>query len=123
MERQDAEKIVVISVFAKANNIPSGERYELCRSVHAEQNAIISASKENMVGATLYLTGIDSKTGEYVKGLSADCCSMCKRMIINSGIEKVIIRLNETEFKTVLVNEWIEQDDTVWWKSKDKKLN
>lgn len=71
-------------------NIPSGERYELCRSVHAEQNAIISASRRDMMGATLYLSGIDAKTG---KGLPlSEPCSMCKRFILNSGITQVVMR-------------------------------
>ena len=44
--------------------IPSGERYELCRSVHAEANAIISASRRDMIGASIYLVGRDARTGE-----------------------------------------------------------
>ena len=71
--------------------IPSGERYELCRSVHAEANAIISASRKDMIGSTLYLVGLDAKTGEIVSGTQADCCKMCIRMVINAGIEKVVI--------------------------------
>ena len=65
--------------------IPRGERYELCRSVHAEANAIISASRERMLNSVLYLSGIDLKDdGNYVK--NANPCSMCKRLIINAGI-------------------------------------
>ena len=67
-------------------NVPRGERYELCRSVHAEQNAIISAARKDMIGATLYEVGVDAKTGKYVE--NAMPCAMCKRFIINSGIEK-----------------------------------
>ena len=44
--------------------VPRGERYELCRSVHAEANAIISAARRDMLDATLYLAGRDAKTGE-----------------------------------------------------------
>ena len=47
-------------------NIPRGERYELCRSVHAEANAIISASRDKMLGSSIYLAGTDAKTGEYI---------------------------------------------------------
>ena len=65
--------------------IPRGERYELCRSVHAEANAIISASRMDMLGSTLFLVGREVQTGEYVQG--ANPCAMCKRMIINAGIE------------------------------------
>ena len=91
--------------------IPRGERYELCRSVHAEQNAIISASRNEMIGSSLFLTGIDAATGEYVE--NANCCSMCKRMIINSGIERVYIRDNEDDFRMIDVQEWIDNDESV----------
>lgn len=92
-------------------NIPRGERYELCRSVHSEANAIISASRRDMLGATLYLVGLDVETGEIVHNASS--CSMCKRMIINAGIEKVIIRQTENDYKIVYVSEWIENDDSL----------
>lgn len=91
--------------------IPRGERYELCRSVHAEQNAIISASRNEMIGSSLFLTGIDVATGEYVE--NANCCSMCKRMIINSGIERVYIRDNEDDFRMIDVQEWIDNDESI----------
>lgn len=64
-----------------------GERYELCESVHAEQNAIISAPPERLEGATIYIAGFDAKTDEVVLGYP---CDLCKRMIINSGIERVV---------------------------------
>lgn len=92
--------------------IPSGERYELCRSVHAEANAIISASRRDMIGATLYLVGRDAKTGELLA--DANSCSMCKRQIINSGIEKIVIRSTKTEYRTIYVSEWIENDDSIF---------
>ena len=91
--------------------VPRGERYELCRSVHAEQNAIIHASRDDMIGSTLYLVGKDAKTGEYVENASS--CSMCKRMIINAGIEKVIIRNNKDRFTVVDVNDWILNDESI----------
>ena len=91
--------------------VPRGERYELCRSVHAEQNAIIHASREDMIGSVLYLVGKDVKTGNYVENASA--CSMCKRMIINAGIEKVIIRNNKEHFTVIDVNDWIVNDESV----------
>lgn len=92
-------------------HIPSGERYELCRSVHAEANAIISASRRDMIGATIYLVGRNAKTGELLN--DAMSCAMCKRQIINAGIETVIIRVTPTVFKTINVNEWIENDDSM----------
>lgn len=93
------------------NNIPRGERYELCRSVHAEANAIIHAPREQMLGATLYLVGKDVKTGEYVQNASA--CAMCKRLIINAGIKKVIIRNTKTEFTALYVDEWVMNDESL----------
>lgn len=91
--------------------IPRGERYELCRSVHAEANAIISASRRDMIGSTLYLVGRDMKTGEYVENASP--CSMCKRLIINAGITRVIVRDTKTNFSSVYVDEWIEHDESL----------
>ena len=91
--------------------IPRGERYEMCRSVHSEANAIISASRRDMIGATLYLVGVDMETGELVKDASS--CAMCKRQIINAGIEKVVIRNTKDEYTIVMVDEWIENDDSL----------
>lgn len=92
-------------------NIPRGERYELCRSVHAEANAIISASRRDMIGSTLYLVGVEASTGEYVSG--GNSCSMCKRMIINSGISTVIVRDDKENFRRINVSEWIENDESL----------
>ena len=91
--------------------VPRGERYELCRSVHAEQNAIIHASRENMIGSTMYLVGKDAKTGAYVENASA--CPMCKRMIINAGIKQVIIRNAKNKYTVVEVQEWIDNDESL----------
>ena len=92
-------------------NVPRGERYELCRSVHAEANAIISAARENMIGATLYLVGKECDTNDYVK--NGNCCSMCKRMGINAGIETVVIRDEYAKFRIVNVPDWIYNDDSL----------
>lgn len=94
-----------------AMNIPRGQRYELCRSVHAEENAIISASRRDMIGATLYLVGRDVETGSFVE--KASSCAMCKRAIINAGIEKVIIRDTMEKYTVVDVSSWIENDDSL----------
>lgn len=93
-------------------NIPSGQRYELCRSVHAEANAIISASRRDMIGASIYLVGRDARTGELLH--DAMSCSMCKRQIINAGIDRVIIRTGETEYITIPVSDWVENDDSIF---------
>ena len=92
--------------------IPSGERYELCRSVHAEANAIISASRRDMIGATIYLVGRSAKTNELLP--DAMSCSMCKRQIINAGIQQVIIRTSPTEYRTIDVQEWVDNDDSLF---------
>ena len=92
--------------------IPSGERYELCRSVHAEANAIISASRRDMIGATIYLVGRDAATTALLT--DAMSCSMCKRQIINAGIENVVIRTGKDTFRTIAVQEWIDNDDSIF---------
>ena len=93
-------------------NVPRGQRYELCRSVHAEANAIISAARKDMIDSTLYLVGRENDTGELVK--NAMPCSMCKRTIINAGIARVVIRNTETEYTIVDVNaEWICKDESL----------
>ena len=76
--------------------IPSGQRYELCRSVHA---------------GDIYLVGHDAKTGAILS--DATSCSMCRRMIINAGLRRVVIRNSRTEFTIVQVQDWIDQDDTL----------
>lgn len=91
--------------------VPRGERYELCRSVHAEANAIISASRNECIGGTLYLVGRDAATGKLLP--DATSCSMCRRTIINAGLERVVIRRTETEYTVVPVQEWIDQDDSI----------
>ena len=92
-------------------NIPRGERYEMCRSVHAEANAIISASRRDMIGSTLYLVGLEAETGEIVA--NSCCCSMCKRMVINSGIKEVVIRDTQDEYRIINVSEWIDNDESL----------
>ena len=95
----------------EALKVPRGERYELCRSVHAEANAIISAARRDTVGATLYLVGRDAQTGALLH--DATSCSMCRRMIINTGINEVVIRQTEEDFDIVSVQKWIDEDDSL----------
>ena len=92
-------------------NIPRGERYEMCRSVHAEANAIISASRRDMIDAEIFIVGIEKSTGEIVANSSS--CAMCKRQIINSGIKRVYIRDTDTDYRVVEVQEWIDNDDSL----------
>ena len=92
-------------------NVPRGERYELCRSVHAEANAIISASRRDMLGSTLYLVGVEKATGELIKDASS--CAMCTRTVINAGISTVIIRDTKDTYRIIDVSDWIENDDSL----------
>ncbi len=92
-------------------NIPHGQRYELCRSVHAEANAIIAASREEMLGATLYMACVDARSGELVPGTSS--CDMCRRLIINAGIKTVVVRDTADDYRSVEVEDWIEEDDVL----------
>ena len=91
--------------------VPSGQRYELCRSVHAEANAIISAARRDRVGSTLYLVGRDAQSGELLQ--DATSCSMCRRLIINAGISSIVIRRGKTEFEEIPVSLWVQNDDTM----------
>lgn len=92
-------------------NIPRGERYEMCRSVHAEANAIISAPRRDMIGSSLYLVGLEASNGEIVP--NSCCCSMCKRMVINSGIKEVIIRDTHDDYRVINVQDWIDDDESL----------
>lgn len=95
----------------EAMNIPRGERYELCRSVHSEANAIIAASRDTMLGADLYLVCIDPATLEPIGGTCS--CQMCKKLIINAGIERVIVRETADTYTVYPVSDWVENDDSL----------
>ena len=105
----------------EAMQVPRGERYELCRSVHAEANAIISASRRDMVGGTLYLVGRDARTGELLG--YATSCSMCRRLVINAGLKEVVIRRTATAFDVVDVADWVAEDDLLASRDADAILD
>lgn len=92
-------------------SVPRGERYELCRAAHGEMNAIISASRRDMIGSSLFLVGTDPADGNIVKDV--DCCSICKKLIINAGIDRVFIRTSESEYQINIVNDWVINDETL----------
>ena len=96
----------------KKCEMPSGKGYERCRSVHSEQNAIISASRGEMIGATLYLVGVNKRNGEYVN--DNEPCSFCKRMLINAGVKDVYMRDSKEKYRHELVENWIKNDDTIY---------
>lgn len=95
------------SCIRQESNIPSGERYELCRAVHAEQNAIISAGYDKTNGATLYLSGYDVEKGMNIP--APDCCTMCKRVVMNAGISMVIFDNSPFDMRVQYVKDWAEQ--------------
>lgn len=92
-------------------HIPRGERYEMCRSVHAEANAIISAARKEAIDSTLYMVGIEVSTGEYVK--NARPCAMCKRMIINAGIKNIVVRNTKNEYEIIETKEFVDNDESL----------
>ena len=91
--------------------IPRGERYEMCRSVHAEANAIIAAARERMLGSVLYMVCVSPVDGTLMPGTTS--CMMCKRQIINAGISQVIVRDTKEEYRVINVSDWIEDDDSL----------
>ncbi len=91
-------------------NIPSGGRYELCRSVHAEANAIISAARSECIGGTIYLVGRDAATGNFIDHAP---CPQCRRMIINAGLSKIVIRSTKEKYDIINVQDWVFNDDSI----------
>lgn len=85
--------------------VPKGKRYELCRGVHAEQNAIIHASRLDMLDAALYLVGLDVETDSFVG--DSEPCLMCKRIIINAGIKWVHVEIDHNKTKRFRVADWV----------------
>ena len=75
----------------EASGVPKGERYELCVAVHAEQNAIISASRKEMVGGTIYIVGIEANDHAYA---DPSPCLICRRLIVNAGITRCVGLVN-----------------------------
>ncbi len=97
--------------FREKLGIPRGERYEMCRSVHAEANAIIAAHREQMLGSTLYMVCTSPVDGSVMSGTSS--CMMCKKLAINAGIEKLVVRDDKENFRVINVSDWIEDDDSL----------
>ena len=87
----------------KELQIPHGERYELCHSVHAEANAIIRASVDELKDATIYISGEDSGLGE----CHSEPCMMCKRMILNARIKKVVFSDGNGKFHIIKPKDWL----------------
>lgn len=89
----------------KELQIPHGERYELCHSVHAEANAIMRASVDELWGSTIYIAGSDSANSECL----SEPCMMCKRMILNSRISKVVYADGKNGFHVIDPRKWLKK--------------
>lgn len=100
----------------KQLGIPSGHRYEICRSVHAEQNAIINAARSgtSILGGDMYIYGRIKNDDNTEVTLDAFPCFICKKMIINCGLDRVVCSLKEGGVKMFSVEEWVED-----WKKGD----
>ncbi len=92
-------------------NVPMDQRYELCRSVHAETNAIISAARSECIGGAIYIVGKDAQSGEYLAGLKP--CAICARMIINAGLRKIVVRSAKDKYDIINVQELVVNDESV----------
>jgi dCMP deaminase len=85
--------------------IPHGQRYELCRSVHAEQNAIINAARAgvSLLGGDIYIYACEPEGGAAVNAFP---CFICKKMIINAGLVRVIASTAEGGLMVFVVDDW-----------------
>lgn len=108
--RQTSNCIDLGFCYRQARNIPSGQNYELCRAVHAEMNAVIHASRLDMAGADLYLVGIEVESGELVENVIP--CLLCKRVIINAGIGRVVLPDGPGAFRYIDVDDWTLEERT-----------
>ncbi len=88
--------------------IPSGQRYEMCRSVHAEQNAIINAARAgvNLLGGTIYVYSEKINSEGEPEVIESYPCFICKKMIVNSGLEKLVSNTPSGELKTYSISDW-----------------
>jgi dCMP deaminase len=89
----------------KELQIPHGERYELCHSVHAEANAIIRASADELKGSTIYVSGADHGSGECL----SEPCMMCKRIILNAQIKNVVFSDGNGKYHVIDPKDWLKK--------------
>jgi dCMP deaminase len=89
-------------------NLPKGRGYEDCIGVHAEENCVVNAARNgtSILGGVLYISGIDRK-GKLVEAMP---CSRCKRILINAGIERVVIRKEDGGIKYINTQDWVSED-------------
>mgnify|MGYP000176885912 CR=1 FL=1 len=89
-------------------NVPRGTKYELCSSVHAEQNALLSASRKDTIAADIYLVGKNSRDDSLIN--NSEPCSLCKKLLINSGIKNVYIRNSRRKYMIISVQSWVDNE-------------
>lgn len=97
-------------------NLPHDRAYDLCPAVHAEENAIINSNREDRIGAKLYIAGYDAN-GNYVTVVP---CLRCRRKIINSEIEEVIVLDSSGKPIRYDVKKWVEEDTNWYLKELEK---
>ncbi len=87
--------------------IPHGHRYELCRSVHAEQNAIINASRAgvSVLGGDIYLYAADEQ-GDVIDALP---CFICKKIVINAGLARMICSTRDNSYRIFQIEDWVHE--------------
>ncbi|MEM4248138.1 MAG: deaminase [Candidatus Nanoarchaeia archaeon] len=107
--------------YRQERRISAGQHYELCRSVHAEMNAIVHADYEKMIGGTIYIAGIDLEK-EGTPLTKAKPCPLCKRMIINAQLGEVVFREADGSTTKVKVSEWITEANNEPFKDLDEIL-
>ncbi len=105
--------------YRKERNIPAGSNYEKCRSVHAEANAIINAAREgvSVKDTQIYLYGENADTNQVI---SSKPCKMCRRMIINAGIQKVIVQ-DKDNVREYSAQDWINENNQDPFKELDEE--
>ena len=91
--------------------VPDGERYEICRSVHAEANAIISAARRDCIGGTMYLVGKDAGSGQISENKPP--CPLCRKMLINAGLSQLVVRGSDGKYEIYNVQDWVFDDDSL----------
>lgn len=95
--------------YRKKNNLGRGEGYEQCIAVHAEMNAIIFVHDKSLTqGSTLYLTGKElmDLDGNWNYVPNPNPCHLCKKLIVNSGIEKLVCRVSKFQILEINPKEW-----------------
>jgi dCMP deaminase len=95
--------------------IPSGHRYEICRSVHSEQNCIINAARAgvSVFGGDMYMVGLKVSSG-VKEPIDSNPCFICKKTIMNAGLKRVISSTSDGGYKIYHIDDWINE-----WKIKD----